>query len=90
MNPDADILIVDDENTSLRLLVELLEKEGYQVRPAEKAQMAIDSARTKQPDLILLDVRMPDMDGFELCRVLKQDERTRNIPIVFLSSLNDR
>ncbi|MBW2671047.1 MAG: response regulator, partial [Deltaproteobacteria bacterium] len=65
MNFEDDILIVDDEIHSLRLLAELLEKEGYQVRPAEKAKTALDAALAKPPSLILLDVRMPEMDGFE-------------------------
>jgi response regulator RpfG family c-di-GMP phosphodiesterase len=89
MNIENDILIVDDEIPNLRLLTELLEKEGYQVRPAEKAQTAIDSALAKPPGLILLDVRMPEMDGFEVCRKLKQDERTAHIPIIFVSALED-
>jgi PAS domain S-box-containing protein len=71
------------------LLAELLEKEGYQVRPAERAQTAIDSALAKPPGLILLDVRMPEMDGFELCRRLRQDKRTRHVPIIFVSALKD-
>ena len=66
-----DILIVDDEIPNLHLLAELLEKEGYRVRPAEMPQMAIDSALAKPPSLILLDVRMPEIDGFEVCRRLK-------------------
>jgi len=89
MNFEDDILIVDDEIHSLRLLAELLEKEGYQVRPAEKAQTAIDSALAKPPGLILLDVRLPEMDGFEVCRHLKQDERTRHVPVIFVSALDD-
>ncbi len=86
---DDDILIVDDEIPNLQLLTELLEKEGYQVRPAEKAQTALDSALAKPPGLILLDVRMPEMDGFELCRRLKQDKRTQHVPIIFVSALQD-
>jgi PAS domain S-box-containing protein len=89
MNFEDDILIVDDEIHSLRLLAELLEKEGYQVRPAEKAKTALDAALAKPPSLILLDVRMPEMDGFEVCRRLKQDERTARIPIIFVSALED-
>jgi len=89
MNIEDDILIVDDEIPNLQLLTELLEKEGYQVRPAEKAQTAIDSALAKPPGLILLDVRMPEMSGFELCRRLKQDERTKHVPIIFVSALQD-
>jgi two-component system cell cycle sensor histidine kinase/response regulator CckA len=89
MNIEDDILIVDDEIPNLRLLAELLEKEGYQIRPAEKAQTALDSALAKPPGLILLDVRMPEMDGFELCRRLKQDKRTQYVPIIFVSALQD-
>jgi len=89
MNIEDDILIVDDEIPNLRLLTELLEKEGYRVRPAETAQTALDSALVKQPGLILLDVRMPEMDGFELCRRLKQDRRTKHVPVIFVSALQD-
>jgi chemotaxis protein methyltransferase CheR len=71
------------------LLAELLEKEGYQVRPVAKAQTAIDSALAKPPGLILLDVRMPEMDGFELCRRLKHDRRLLHVPIIFVSALRD-
>lgn len=83
------ILVVDDEIPNLRLLTELLEKEGYQVRSAEKAQTAIDSALAKPPGLILLAVRIPEMDGFEICRRLKQDERLRHVPVIFVGVLDD-
>jgi PAS domain S-box-containing protein len=85
----SDILIVDDESANLQLLSELLGREGYQVRPTDSPQVAIDSALARPPKLILLDVRMPEMDGFEVCRLLKQDERTREIPIIFISALQD-
>jgi PAS domain S-box-containing protein len=85
----ADVLIVDDESANLKLLSELLGRAGYQVRPANNPQLAIDSALGQPPKLILLDVRMPEMDGFEVCRRLKQDERTRDIPIIFISALQD-
>ena len=84
-----DILIVDDEIANLKLLAELLEQRGYKVRPSEKPQLAIGTAMTKPPALILLDVRMPEMDGFEVCKRLKQDERTRDIPIIFISALQE-
>ena len=84
-----DVLIVDDEIPNLQLLSELLGREGYQVRPANNPQLAIDSALAQPPTLILLDVRMAAMDGFEVCRRLKQDERTRDIPIIFVSALKD-
>ena len=78
-----DILIVDDEIPNLKLLAEFLGKAGYPVRPAENPQLAIDSALAKPPALILLDVRMPEMNGFEVCKCLKRDERTRNVPVIF-------
>ena len=84
-----DILILDDEMPNLKLLSELLGREGYQVRLANDPQMAIDSARAQPPKLILLDVRMPQIDGFEVCERLKQDEQTRDIPIIFISALQD-
>ena len=88
-NIPGDILIVDDEIANLKLLKELLSREGFQVRPANSPQLAIDSAMAQPPSLILLDVRMPEMDGFEVCMRLKQDERTRDIPIIFISALQD-
>jgi CheY-like chemotaxis protein len=84
-----DILVVDDERANLQLLSELLSREGYQVRQAIRPQLAINSALAQPPKLILLDVRMPEMDGFEVCKRLKQDERTRDIPIIFVSALQD-
>jgi len=84
-----DILIVEDEIPNLQLLSQFLDQEGYKVRQAERPQMAIDSALAEPPALILLDVSMPEMDGFEVCKRLKQDERTRSIPIIFISALQD-
>jgi formate hydrogenlyase transcriptional activator len=84
-----DILIVDDELPNLQLLSELLGREGYQVRPTNDPQMALDSALAQPPKLILLDVKMPKMDGYEVCEYLKQDKRTRDIPILFISALHE-
>jgi DNA-binding NtrC family response regulator len=84
-----DILIVDDEIYNLKLLAEFLGQAGYQVRTGERPQLAIKSAMAQPPSLILLDVRMPGMDGFEVCKRLKQDERTRDIPIIFISALQE-
>jgi DNA-binding NtrC family response regulator len=84
-----DILIVDDEIHNLKLLAEFLGQAGYQVRTGERPQLAIDSAMARPPSLILLDVRMPGMDGFEVCKRLKQDKRTRDIPIIFISALQE-
>jgi PAS domain S-box-containing protein len=82
-----DILIVDDEISNLQLLTQLLSDAGYQIRTAKEPKFAIESAMAQPPNLILLDVRMPEMDGFEVCKRLKQDERTRDIPIIFISAL---
>ncbi|MCK4784403.1 MAG: PAS domain S-box protein, partial [Desulfobacteraceae bacterium] len=84
-----DILVVDDSNTSLQLLTEILTKEGYQVRPAERPQLAIESALAHPPSLILLDLKMLGVNGIEVCRRLKQDGRTREVPIIFLNALQD-
>lgn len=83
------ILAVDDTAASLRLLTEILEGEGYGVRAAISGAMALRSASLNPPDLILLDVRMPEMDGFEVCRRLKAQEATRNIPVIFVSATTD-
>lgn len=85
----AEILIVDDTVGSLNLLGDLLSGAGYRVRAAQDGRMALRSARARAPELILLDVRMPGMDGYELCRLLKQDPQTRDIPVIFLSALHE-
>lgn len=86
---NAEILVVDDTVASLELLSELLTQAGYNVRPAQDGRMALRSANARQPELILLDVRMPNMDGFEVCRRLKSEAKTRDIPVIFLSALSD-
>lgn len=83
------ILIVDDTPVNLRLLANLLTGEGYATRLSPNGSLALNAIRKELPDLILLDIRMPHMDGYEVCEQLKADERTREIPIVFLSALQD-
>lgn len=85
----AEVLIVDDTPGSLNLLEELLSQAGHIVRAAQSGAMALRSARLRPPDLILLDVRMPGMDGYELCRRLKGDPATRDVPVIFLSALRE-
>lgn len=85
----AEILIVDDTPGSLQLLNDLLTGAGYVVRVASEARMALHSAKARPPELILLDVRMPGMDGYELCQRLKGDAATRDIPVIFLSALRE-
>jgi len=69
-----DILIVDDTKANLQLLSDILSDAGYKVRPASNGELALRSVKAKLPDLILLDIKMPGMDGFEVCRQLKADE----------------
>jgi PAS domain S-box-containing protein len=83
------ILVVDDTSANLQLLTNLLTGQGYTVYPASDGELALEFVRTTIPDLILLDIRMPEMDGFEVCRRLKADERTCAVPIIFISILED-
>ncbi len=84
------ILVVDDHAPSRMTAVALLAMEGYEVIEADSGSTAVELVMAKQPDLILLDVMMPEMDGFEVCHLLKQDEHTRLIPVIFITALNDR
>ena len=84
-----NILIVDDTPENLSVLRKLLTDRGYQVRPALNAEIALNAVKSEAPDLILLDIMMPGMDGYELCRVLKADENTASIPIIFISALTE-
>ena len=84
-----DILVVDDTPANLRLLTDLLAKHGYRVRPASDGALALKSVAAKIPDLILLDVSMPDMDGYEVCRRLKADEKSSRVPVIFISAFGD-
>jgi len=85
----ATILVVDDSPVNLRLVVRTLEGRGYRLLAAKNGRAAIDIARRVRPDLILLDVMMPEMDGFEVCRALKTDPSTRDAIVVFLSALGE-
>ena len=90
-DPDrnADILVVDDTVANLQLLSEVLGRAGYRVRPAGTGELALRSAQAKVPALILLDIRMPGMDGLEVCRRLKANEITRDVPVIFLTALSE-
>jgi PAS domain S-box-containing protein len=89
MTQRGTILVVDDELESLRLLTTLLVAEGYQVRPADSGELALASAAAQPPDLILLDVFMPGIDGLEACRRLKAEPLSRNVPVIFLSAAGE-
>ena len=79
------VLVVDDIFENLLILKRMLEKEGYKPLTASTAKDALEMVRVKEPQLILLDVYMPEMDGFELCEILKGDLKTKDIPIIFIS-----
>jgi len=85
----ANILVVDDTRDNLRLLSNILTGQGYQVRPVPNGSKALSAAKARLPDLILLDIMMPDLDGYAVCEQLKADERTRDIPVIFISALNE-
>jgi DNA-binding response OmpR family regulator len=88
-NPKATILIVDDTPDSLYLLANMLAKQGYRVQPELNGRTALASARTAPPDLVLLDIMMPGIDGYEVCQQLKAHERTHDIPVIFITVLNE-
>nr|CRH05260.1 Putative histidine kinase with three response regulator receiver domains and one PAS domain [Candidatus Magnetococcus massalia] len=89
MSDLGNILVVDDTPANLRLLTDILSKEGYRVRAAPDATLALNSIERKAPDLILLDVRMPGMNGIELCKLLKSKPASAPIPVLFISALGD-
>lgn len=82
------ILVVDDEVDLLRLMKKILEGEGYTVFTAEQGAEGLSLAKQEKPDLIFLDVRLPDRDGYEILEEIKSDKATRSIPVVMLTSLN--
>ena len=85
----ATVLVIDDNPDNLSLLTSLLRGQGYDVRPAISGALALKTVQSELPDLILLDVKMPEMDGYEVCRRLKADERCRDIPVVFITAMGD-
>ncbi|MCZ6633349.1 MAG: response regulator [bacterium] len=86
--PKENILIVDDTPANLRLLSSLLSESGFKARGVPNGPLALKAADLDPPNLIMLDITMPDMDGYEVCRRLKEKENTRDIPIIFISALD--
>ena len=84
----GDVLIVDDTPANLRLLSQMLIEHGFQVRPVPDGALALAAVQVEPPDLILLDIRMPEMSGYEVCERLKADGKTADIPIIFISALD--
>jgi PAS domain S-box-containing protein len=87
--PKADILVIDDTPENLNLLSAMLTEQGYKVRSVTKGSTGLRGAQTTPPDLILLDINMPQMNGYEVCQGLKSDDRTRDIPVIFISALGE-
>ena len=87
--PQAKILVVDDTDTNIKLLRALLKGAGYEVVTATCGQEGLTAATTEHPDLILLDIMMPDLTGYEVCQRLRATPETRQTPIVFLTALHE-
>lgn len=85
----GNLLIVDDQPANLRLLAAMLVDQGYKVRSAISGQLALTATRAAAPDMILLDISMPEMNGYEVCEQLKADEDIRDIPVIFISALGE-
>ncbi|MDP8965322.1 MAG: response regulator, partial [Cyanobacteriota bacterium] len=85
----GNILIVDDTPENLRLLSNALRERGYKVRSVINGAMALMGAKAAPPDLILLDINMPDMNGYEVCQAFQADEKTCEIPVIFISALDE-
>jgi two-component system, sensor histidine kinase and response regulator len=88
-SPLASVLVVDDTIENLRLLSNLLGEQGYEVRAVTSGRQALQAVEHDPPDLILLDVTMPEMDGYEVCRRLKASDRSKDVPVIFLTALTD-
>ncbi len=85
----STLLIVDDKPQNLRLLSDFLAEQGFELMLTRSGAQALEKARLATPDLVLLDLRMPEMDGFEVCRRLKADATTADIPIIFMTAEDD-
>lgn len=85
---NGEILVVDDTSANLKLLMDILSSHGYKVRPAIDGEQALMAVAMRQPELILLDIKMPGIDGYEVCRRLKSDTKTKEIPVIFISALD--
>ena len=85
----GNILVVDDTPANLRLLNSMLRDNGYDVRPVPNGRLALTGAKAIPPDLVLLDIIMPGMDGYEVCRALKKDMNLKDVPVIFISALNE-
>ncbi len=88
-NSDIKVLIVDDVPANIRLLSEMLKDEGYKIRPVTSGNQALQMAETIMPDIVLMDIMMPDLNGIETCKLFKANPKLADIPIIFISALNE-
>lgn len=88
MNSNKTILIVDDSQFNIQILSDILQEKSYKIALAKSGEMALEFVKAQKPDLILLDIMMPDLNGFEVCKSLKNNQKTANIPIIFISGLD--
>jgi len=84
-----DIVLIDDNPHNLHLLINILKEQGYLVRPFTSGKQALNAIEKEKPDLILLDIRMPEMDGYEVCLALKSNDNLKQIPVLFISAMHD-
>ena len=89
MKDNSTILIVDDNTSNIKLLVNILSYEGYRTRTALNGLQALESIEAEAPDLILLDIQMPKLNGYETCAKLKVDDRFKHIPVIFISAMTE-
>ena len=85
----ASVLMIDDNPVNLQVLTSMLKQSGWRPRPVTSGRLGLQAARNEAPDLVLLDVNMPDMDGYEVCEQLKADPRLADIPVIFVSALGE-
>lgn len=88
--PGPIVLVIDDQQANVRMVSALLSRSGYRVLPALSGSEGLELARSSKPDVVLLDMKMPGMDGFEVLRQLREDAETKDLPIIFLTADNDR
>lgn len=89
MNKKQKILIIDDNNENIKVAANFIKSNEVIIWTAKQGKIGVELAKLKKPDIILLDVQMPEMDGFEVCGKLKEDSETKNIPIIFMTARND-
>ena len=87
-NEIPNILVVDDTPANLRLLANILSEQGYRVRPVPNGKLALSAATAEAPNLILLDIRMPELNGYQVCEILKNDPKLRDVPVIFISAMD--